>query len=173
LVLLFNVFTIYPQWQIHRIQFEPRKQIGAFDRLEDRTAQVYKIAALACRTGPYHRQSGEQRLAEEISRSQRQAWPLTVLMLDADGLKQINDSFGYPAGELTLRHFAERLQSAIPGSDVPTRLGGDEFLVLLPACEGSEVQPMEWDCRGRCGTQIPIGFAVGWADYLPGNPFKR
>jgi predicted signal transduction protein with EAL and GGDEF domain len=66
-VLLFNVYTIYQQWQIHRIQFELRKQIVAFGRLEDRTEQVYKIAALDCLTGLCNRQSGEQRLAEEIS----------------------------------------------------------------------------------------------------------
>jgi hypothetical protein len=82
LVLLFNVYTIYQQWQIHRIHFELRKQIVAFDRLEDRTEQVYKIAALDCLTGLYNRQSGEQRLAEEISRSQWHARPLTILMLD-------------------------------------------------------------------------------------------
>ncbi|MGB2634690.1 MAG: GGDEF domain-containing protein [Candidatus Acidiferrum sp.] len=173
LVLLFNIYTIYQQWQIHRIQFELRKQIGAFDRLEDRTEQVYKIAALDCLTGLYNRQSGEQRLAEEISRSQRHARPLTILMLDLNGLKQINDTFGHPAGDLTLRCFAERLQSAIRGSDVPIRLGGDEFLVLLPECKGSEVQIVLNRLNGIAadvdGRKIPIGFAVGWTDYVPGE----
>ncbi len=173
LVLLFNVYTIYQQWQIHRIQFELRKQIGAFDRLEDRTEQVYKIAALDCLTGLYNRQSGEQRLAEEISRSLRHARPLTILMLDLNGLKQINDNFGHPAGDLMLRHFAERLQSAIRGSDVPIRLGGDEFLVLLPECKGSEVQLVLNRLNGIAvdvdGRKIPIGFAVGWTDYVPGE----
>lgn len=58
LVLLFNIYSIYQQWQIHRIQQELQKQIGAFGRLEDRTEQVYKIAALDCLTGLYNRQSG-------------------------------------------------------------------------------------------------------------------
>lgn len=173
LVLLFNIYSIYQQWQIHRIQQELQKQIGAFDRLEDRTEQVYKIAALDCLTGLYNRQSGEQRLAEEISRSQRHARPLTILMLDLNGLKRINDTFGHPAGDLMLRHFTERLQSAIRGSDVPIRLGGDEFLVLLPECKGSEVQlvlnrldGMAVDVDGR---KVPIGFAVGWTDYVQGE----
>ncbi|MGB7848843.1 MAG: GGDEF domain-containing protein [Candidatus Acidiferrum sp.] len=76
LVLLFNICTVYQQLQIHRLQSDLKKQIGAFDRLEDRTEQVYKIAAIDCLTGLYNRQSEEQRLAEEISRSQRHscAW---------------------------------------------------------------------------------------------------
>lgn len=173
LVLLFNIYTIYQQLQIHRIQCALKQQIGAFDKLEDRTEQVYKIAALDCLTGLYNRQSGELRLAEEIARSQRHGTPLTVLMLDLNGLKQINDTFGHPAGDLMLRYFAERLQNAVRGSDVPIRLGGDEFLVLLPECKLSEVQVVlnrlndiigEFD-----GHKIPLEFAAGWTDYISGE----
>ncbi|MGB9465747.1 MAG: diguanylate cyclase [Candidatus Acidiferrum sp.] len=173
LVLLFNVYTIYQQLQIQRIQFALEQQIGAFDRLGDRTEQVYKIAALDCVTGLYNRQSGEHRLAEEISRSQRHSRPLTILMLDLNGLKQINDTFGHPAGDLMLRYFSERLQSAIRGSDVPIRIGGDEFLVLLPECKVSEVQLVLNRLDGIIGEfdghKIPLGFAVGWTDYIPGE----
>src|SRR5271154_6692355 len=66
LVLLFNIYTIYQQTQIHRIQSALKKQIGAFGRLQDRTEEVYRIAALDGLTGLYNRQCGEQRLAEEI-----------------------------------------------------------------------------------------------------------
>ena len=173
LVLLFNLYTIYQQSQIHKIQRDLKQQIGAFDRLEDRTEQVYKIAALDCLTGLYNRQSGEQRLAEEILRSQRHSRPLTILTLDLNGLKGVNDTFGHPAGDLILRHFAERLQSAIRGSDVPIRLGGDEFLVLLPECKVSEVQLVLNRLKGIeadfDGQTIPIGFAAGWTDYIPGE----
>jgi diguanylate cyclase (GGDEF)-like protein len=173
LVLLFNIYTVYQQLQIHRLQSAFKKQISAFDKLEDRTEQVYKIAALDGLTGLYNRQSGELRLAEEISRSQRHTRPFTVLMLDLNGLKQINDTFGHPAGDLMLRYFAERLQSAIRGSDVAIRLGGDEFLVLLPECKLSEVHFVLNRLDGMIGVfdghQIPLGFAAGWTDYIPGE----
>lgn len=173
LVLLFNVYTIYQQVQIQRIQSHLKQQIGVFDRLGERTEQVYKIAAIDSVTGLYNRHSGEQRLAEEVLRSQRHSRALTILTMDLNGLKQINDTFGHPAGDLMLRHFAERLQSAIRGSDVPIRLGGDEFLVLLPECKVSEVHYVlnrlndivgEYD-----GHKIPLGFAAGWTDYVPGE----
>jgi len=173
LVLLFNVYAIYQQLQIQRIQSHLRQQIGAFDRLGERTEQVYKIAAIDSVTGLYNRHSGEQRLAEEVLRSQRHSRPLTILTLDLNGLKQINDTYGHPAGDLMLRHFAERLQSAIRGSDVPIRLGGDEFLILLPECKVSEVHYVLnrlSDIVGEFeGHKIPLRFAAGWTDYIPGE----
>jgi diguanylate cyclase (GGDEF)-like protein len=179
LVLLFNVYTIFQRLQIHRIQIHLDNQIGALDRLgkvEERTEQVYKIAALDCLTGLYNRQSGEQRLGEELSRSQRHGRPLTVLMLDLNGLKQVNDTFGHPAGDHMLRYFAERLQSAVRGSDVSIRLGGDEFLVLLPECKLSEVQLVLNRLNGMTadfdGHKIPLEFAAGWTDYIPGESFQ-
>jgi diguanylate cyclase (GGDEF)-like protein len=176
LVLLFNIYTIYQQLQIHRIQSELKSQIGAFDRLETRTEEVYKIAALDGLTGLYNRQCGEQRLAEEMARSQRHSRPLTILMLDLNGLKRTNDTFGHPVGDLMLKHFSERLQSAVRGSDVPIRLGGDEFLVLLPECKPVQVQLVLNRLRNlnvACeGHQIPIEFAAGWTDYISGEPAK-
>jgi diguanylate cyclase (GGDEF)-like protein len=172
-ILLFNLYTIYQQLQIHRIQFALQEQIGALGKLGNRTEEVYKIAALDGLTGLYNRRSGEQRLAEEILRSQRHDTPFTVLMLDLDGLKKINDTFGHPVGDLMLRYFAERLQSAVRGSDVPIRLGGDEFLVLLPECKLSEVQAVLNRLDGITGEfdghKIPLEFAAGWTDYILGE----
>jgi len=173
LVLLFNIYAVYQQLQIHRIQSDLKKQLGAFGKLEDRTEQVYKIAALDFLTGLYNRQCGEQRLAEEILRSQRHSRPLTILMLDLNGLKGTNDTFGHLAGDVMLKYFAERLQSAIRGSDVPIRLGGDEFLVLLPECKASEVQHVLSRLNGITaefdGHKIPVEFAAGWTDYISGE----
>jgi diguanylate cyclase (GGDEF)-like protein len=173
LILLFNLYTIYQQLQIHRIQFALQQQIGALGKLEYRTEEVYKIAALDGLTGLYNRRSGEQRLAEEILRSKRNDTPFTVLMLDINGLKQINDTFGHPVGDLMLRYFAERLQSAVRGSDVPFRLGGDEFSVLLPECKLSEVRAVLNRLNGITGEfdghKISLEFAAGWADYIPGE----
>lgn len=173
LVILFNVYTVYQQLQIRRIQSTLKNQIGALarlDRIEGRTEEAYKLAAFDSLTGLYNRKSGELRLAEEILRAKRHAIPFTVLMLDLNGLKQTNDTFGHAAGDLVLKVFAERVQRAIRGSDVPIRLGGDEFLVLLPECKPNEVQivlnrlkPLKVKYQDR---EIPIEFAAGWTDYI-------
>src|SRR5437867_12199346 len=109
LVLLFNVYTVYQQLQIYRIQNRLSGQLEAMSKIEVRTEEVYKIAVLDALTGLYNRRSGEQRLAEEISRSQRHARPLTLLLLDLNGLKNVNDMFGHPAGDEVIKTFAERL----------------------------------------------------------------
>jgi diguanylate cyclase len=173
LVLIFNIYTIYQQLQIHRIQANLSKQVDALGRMEERTDEVYKMAVLDPLTGLYNRRSGEQRLAEEISRSHRHARPLTVLLLDLNGLKAINDSFGHPAGDQMIKQFAELLQKAIRGSDVAVRMGGDEFLAVLPECKPAEVHLVLGRLKGKKtdfdGHTIDLEFSAGWTDYIAGE----
>ncbi len=173
LVLIFNIYTIYQQLQIHRIQADLSKQVDALGRVEERTDEVYRMAVLDPLTGLYNRRSGEQRLGEEISRSHRHARPLTVLLLDLNGLKAINDSFGHPAGDQMIKHFAELLQKAIRGSDVAVRMGGDEFLAVLPECKPEEVHLVLARLKGKKtdfdGQSIDLEFSAGWTNYLAGE----
>src|SRR5580692_2113562 len=118
LVLVFSVYLIYQQHQLTRIRHEVAEQMQSLAKVESLASEVYKLAALDQLTGLYNRRSGEQRLAQEISRAQRHGRPLTVLLMDLDGLKQINDRFGHAAGDTVLKGFADRLQRAIRGSDL-------------------------------------------------------
>ena len=140
MVLLFSVYLVYQQILIYRLRNQLADQIQSLAKVESLASEVYKLAALDQLTGLYNRRSGEQRLGQEISRAQRHGRPLTVLLIDLDGLKQINDSYGHAAGDLLIKTFAERLQRAIRGSDVAIRIGGDEFMALLPECRVDEVR---------------------------------
>jgi diguanylate cyclase (GGDEF)-like protein len=173
LVLVFNVYTIYQQLQIHRIQRQLSDQVEALGKVEVRTEEVYKLAVLDPLTGLHNRRSGEQRLAQEISRSQRHGGPLTILTLDLNGLKHVNDEFGHAAGDELIKRFAERLNKAIRGSDLAVRLGGDEFLVVLPECKPEEVRHvlsrlggLKVECNGRL---LEISFCGGWTNFKPGE----
>lgn len=173
LVLLFNVYTVYQQLQIHRIQRNLGEQVNALGKVELRTEEVYKLAVLDPLTGLNNRRSGEQRLAEEISRSQRHGRPLTILLLDLNGLKQLNDKFGHAAGDEMIRQFAARLKKAIRGSDLAVRLGGDEFLVLLPECKAEEVRHVLSRLSGlsvACnGEPVALSFSAGWTNFKAGE----
>src|SRR3984893_3444485 len=140
LVLLFNVYTVYQQLLIYRIQSKLSAQVEALGQMEVRTEEVYRLAVLDPLTGLNNRRSGEQRLAQEMSRATRNGHPLTILALDLDGLKQINYRFGHPAGDELITSFAQHLNKVIRGSDLAVRLGGDEFLVLLPECTAEQLQ---------------------------------
>lgn len=173
MVLVFSVYLVYQQTMIMRMRNQMADQIEALNKVENLTNEVYKLAALDQLTGLYNRRSGEQRLSEEISRALRYSRPLTVLMIDVDGLKQINDELGHPAGDMLLKNFSERLQRAIRGSDLAVRLGGDEFMVLLPECRVEEVHHVLSRVEGlefeHDGNKIACRFSRGWTDYKPGE----
>jgi len=73
-----------------------------------------------------------QSLESEIRRSRRTAQPLAVVLLDLDGLKQINDRHGHLAGSLAIRRVAEALLGSCRATDTAARFGGDEFALVLP-----------------------------------------
>jgi diguanylate cyclase (GGDEF)-like protein len=173
IVLVFAVYAIYQQYQIIRIRNQIADQLQALGKVETLTSEVYKLAALDQLTGLYNRRSGEQRLAEEMGRAARHGRPFTLLLLDLDDLKQINDRLGHPAGDLLLKQFADRLQRAIRGSDLAVRLGGDEFMVLLPECRVGEVGRVLARVEGLLvhyeHQQIECRFSRGWTDFRPGE----
>ncbi len=83
---------------------------------------------------PNHR-ALHQRLATELMAAERKRTPLSVAMLDVDNFKEINDRHGHAAGDAALRFVADCMRQAVRGSDVVGRLGGDEFMWILPDTE--------------------------------------
>src|ERR1700726_3346944 len=173
MVLLFAVYLIYQQLQVVRLRNQLADQIQSLAKVESLATEVYKLAALDQLTGLYNRRSGEQRLSQEMSRAQRHGRPLTVLLMDIDGLKLVNDTHGHSAGDLVIKGFAERLQRAIRGSDLAVRLGGDEFMALLPECRADEVRHVLGRVEGLeleyQGEKIRCHFSSGFTDYKPGE----
>jgi diguanylate cyclase (GGDEF)-like protein len=102
-------------------------------------AWVYEQARLEARvdglTGLYNQRWMTETLAKEIRRAQRFNLPLSVLMIDVDGLKAVNDQVGHAAGDCLLRHTASRITGALRRFDGAARVGGDEFVVMLPATD--------------------------------------
>jgi len=173
IVLLFSVYLVYQQSMIYRLRNQLADQIESLAKVESLASEVYKLAALDQLTGLYNRRSGEQRLAQEMSRAQRHGRPLTILLTDIDNLKQVNDRYGHAAGDLVIKAFAERLQRAIRGSDLAVRIGGDEFMALLPECRADEVRHVLGRVEGLevvyNGEKIHCQFSRGWTDYKPGE----
>jgi diguanylate cyclase (GGDEF)-like protein len=96
-----------------------------------------------------------------------------VVAFDLDNFKHINDTYGHPVGDMVLKEFASRLLSAIRMSDFAARMGGDEFLVLLPEFPTSHVeillarlQHMEIVHEQQ---KIPICYSAGWVGYERGE----
>ncbi|QQR72149.1 MAG: diguanylate cyclase [Holophagales bacterium] len=83
-------------------------------------------------TGLFNRRYFEETLTREIHSSGRHRRPLAIVMVDIDRFKRINDTYGHAVGDVALREVASALQRGLRASDVPSRWGGEEFVLLLP-----------------------------------------
>ena len=112
--------------------------------LRDRGEQAERLARIdELTTLPNRRALGEA-LATEIARSRRFAAPLSVVIADLDGFKQINDAHGHPAGDAALRAVADALRGTLRQYDSCFRWGGDEFVLLLPQTTSADAETV---CR--------------------------
>jgi diguanylate cyclase (GGDEF)-like protein len=94
--------------------------------------QVERLSITDGLTGIYNRRYMNERLEEEFAKVQRYEAEMSVLLLDLDHFKQINDNFGHQVGDRTLVSVAECLNTMLRESDMLGRYGGEEFLVMLP-----------------------------------------
>jgi len=95
-------------------------------------SHLESMATIDSLTGLANRQAFMQRAKNEFNRARRYARPLTVVMIDIDHFKAINDRYGHAAGDEVLRQAADICQSSLRGSDLMGRVGGEEFVLLLP-----------------------------------------
>lgn len=97
-----------------------------------RTASLYQQAIRDQKTGLYTMGFLLQKLSEERKRSQRYRTPLSLMMLDLDHFKKVNDAHGHLVGDEVLKVFADKIREGVRETDVAARFGGEEFAVLLP-----------------------------------------
>ncbi len=83
-------------------------------------------------TGLFNRRYLKETLERELQRASRKKLTLGVIMLDVDGFKQFNDSFGHIAGDAILQELGAMLLANVRKEDIPSRYGGDEFIIVMP-----------------------------------------
>ena len=131
--------------------------------------RLYRLAHLDALTGLPNRSLLFCRIDEQLVSRQ----PMTVLLLDLDGFKAVNDTLGHSAGDKVLQQAAERITGCVRPGDTVARLGGDEFAILRPSCTGGKSLVEELDCLLTAiakpldvsGHQVTIGTSIGVARY--------
>lgn len=112
-------------------------------------------------TGLFNRRHMEEALELELHRAQRSGLPVAIILLDLDHFKQVNDTFGHPAGDAVLRAVARVLHRRCRAGDVACRLGGEEFVLLLP---GSSL-PVAVD-RAETIREVVKGLQVSYGEEI-------
>jgi diguanylate cyclase (GGDEF)-like protein len=143
----------------------------AIDRaeLKHKAGEFEQLSLTDSLTGLLNRRYLEERLTEEIKRSNRHKFPLSFMMIDVDNFKSYNDSFGHIEGDKALQIVGNCLKENLRGADVASRYGGEEFSILLPQTNSSEAVIIANRVRKRVETEffpnrqvtISIGIASG------------
>ncbi|GAB3386476.1 GGDEF domain-containing protein [Massilia agri] len=111
-------------------------------------------------TGVYNRRYIDRRLVEEIARARRQDYRISVMYIDIDHFKQVNDTVGHQAGDEVLREVAQRIKAELRISDALARFGGEEFVVLLIDADLESASAVADRIRASVEAQ-PVDVAAG------------
>jgi two-component system, cell cycle response regulator len=127
------------------------------ERLRDNVQMSIEMAITDPLTGLYNRRYMESHLSSLLEQAVARKKPLTVLVLDIDYFKAINDSHGHDAGDDVLREFSFRIKKSIRGIDLACRYGGEEFVVVMPETDLTVATMVAERLRRRIATEpFPI-----------------
>jgi len=139
--------------------------------LQTKQRQLERLTRLDGLTGLYNRNTFVDLAQQELNRAQRNQTSTAILLLDLDYFKRVNDTWGHPAGDAVLRHVAALANATVRSTDLVGRLGGEEFIVLLPGTSvdaarriaeklraALESHPVPWEKIQIC-TTASIGIA--------------
>jgi diguanylate cyclase (GGDEF)-like protein len=154
-------------------QFELEEKVEQRTReLEALNRQLEEQAMTDGLTGVRNRRAFEERLQEETSRAARAGDPIALIILDLDHFKRVNDRFGHGAGDAVLKDFVHTVTPILRAGDPLFRIGGEEFVILLPGSDGIAARELAQRIRetvaarvvtterGRVGYTVSIGIAT-------------
>jgi diguanylate cyclase (GGDEF)-like protein len=137
-------------------------------------AKAVELATTDGLTGLANRRTFQMRIEEEVDRSERYQHSFTLMILDIDHFKKVNDTYGHPAGDVVLRHLARLLKAAVRNVDFVARYGGEEFVILLPETGGTHAKDIAERIRTKTaktpavlpdGKEISFAISLGVACY--------
>ena len=150
-------------------------------RLQEANRKLRELSIRDGLTGLYNHRYFQERLRQEWERAKRYRRPLSLILMDIDHFKRINDTYGHPVGDQILKALSRLIRENIRASDIPARYGGEEFAVILPEADlqgaagvgerlRAQVAEAPFKVNGR---EIPVTISLGVASSLPGSgPFS-
>jgi diguanylate cyclase (GGDEF)-like protein len=139
-----------------------------------RFREARRLADLDALTGLHNRRFFHETLAREVDRAQRYQRRLSLVLVDVDGFKEINDRIGHLAGDAVLAEIGSRIREVVRSADIPCRVGGDELAVIVPEIEVGQARQLVGRIQSAVSSQ-PIARAgrvrvsAGVADLQPND----
>jgi diguanylate cyclase (GGDEF)-like protein len=131
-----------------------REQVATIEAqlatIEQLRAELQEQAIRDSLTGLFNRRYLDEMLARELARADREGYPVSVALLDADHFKDLNDTYGHATGDRMLAAIGELLGLGVRGGDVACRYGGEEFLMILPNATQADAVARAEEWRIRC-----------------------
>lgn len=162
--LMYQNATIFPLTsltgsveQICIVVYDVTDEAISKQRFEAANQQLQQISRVDGLTGLYNRRYWEEQCEIEFKRAKRIDSPATMIILDIDKFKFINDNYGHPAGDQTIRTLAKIIAKAIRETDIAGRYGGEEFTIILPDTDVNSARIVAERIR-RLAENIPIEY---------------
>ena len=159
---------------LHRAMHHAMETVALLRKIEEQRTELTRLATLDELTGLYNRRFFLRRLHDEIERAARYGSPLTLLLLDVDHFKRVNDTYGHLVGDTVLASLAEVIRSTFRRTDMAARYGGEEFCALLTQTDlagaeqvaerlrqGFAASPVEL----QDGTRLTVTCSAGLAEF--------
>ncbi len=143
--------------QICIVVYDVTDEAISKQRFEAANQQLQQISRVDGLTGLYNRRYWEEQASIEFKRAARTGIPSTMMILDIDKFKFINDNYGHPAGDQTIRTLARIIAKAIRETDIAGRYGGEEFTIILPDTDVKSAKIVAERIR-RLAENIPIEY---------------
>lgn len=140
--------------------------------LETSRMNLYNLSVRDELTGLYNRRFFTESLYKTVERAIREKRDFSIMMIDLNGFKAINDTYGHHVGDLVLKGFSDVLKRAVRASDIAARYGGDEFVVLLNSASADEcaqvaerIKEMSREIKTEEAPELKFSVSVGCASY--------
>jgi diguanylate cyclase (GGDEF)-like protein len=141
---------------------------GALERAEKTEAELRFLADHDSLTGLLNRRRFRVELDQYVSFTARYGGRGAVMVIDIDGLKEVNDRLGHQAGDTLIRRVAEILRERVRGTDLVARLSGDEFAVLMPQTDTAGAMQLGEDLRAQVAEGLPLNLDLADASISVG-----
>ena len=141
---------------------------GALERAEKTEAELRYLADHDPLTGLLNRRRFRSELDQHVSFTARYGGRGATMVIDIDGLKEVNDSFGHQAGDTLIRRVSEILRERVRATDLVARLSGDEFAVLVPQTDTAGAMRLGEDLRNQVAEGLPLNTELSGASISVG-----